>query len=189
MTPKQKVEALLRKTVAAGCPVGEVIAANELAVRLAIKYRIPSNELTWPALPTGYRWDGQSIVAVVAAPKSQSPHERHQARNAQAHAHSAAFAATPPPTPRAARTAPPPPRSPGAASKGWQPPKAGSMADIAWGLIKQHGGASAQAIASATGWQIHTVRGWVSIENKKRKASGLPPIQSTRVPNGPLYYI
>lgn len=164
MTPKEKVEALLRKTVAAGCPVGEVIAANEAAVKLAIKYRIPSNQLLWPALPAGYKWEGQNIIPVVApAPKPEpTPHQRHQARNAQAHAYTAAA------QPTGARV--------------------GSKAHLALQLISRPGGATIDSLVQATGWQPHSVRGWVSIQNRNRRASGQPPIKSGRSKGGNTTY-
>lgn len=150
MTPKQKVEALLRKTIAAGCPVGEVIAANELAVRLAIQYRIPSNELTWPELPKGYHWEGQLITS--DAPK-------------------------PAPAPKAA---PPQPKPTPAQAR-----KLGTKAALAWSLITRANGAHIGDLMSATGWQPHTVRGWVSLQNKA--CPGL--IKTTRSPTGPIYHV
>lgn len=180
MTPKQKVEALLRKTIAAGCPLGEVIAANELAVRLAIQYRIPSNELTWPALPAGHRWEGQHIVAV---PKPAPVHVTPKARvvNPQAAVYAAGaakynaqtFTAHPKPT---------------ASHKPSPNPLKGKAARV-WLLISLPGGELASNIAAEVGWQVHTVRGWVSIQNKARTAQGLPLIKTIRTAKGPLYHI
>lgn len=162
MTPTEKVEALLRKTVAAGCPVGEVIAANETAVRLAIKYHIPSTAIRWPGLPTGYRWEGQNVVPVVVAP---APQQTPKAR-----------VVWPKPA------APQPQRQPQA--------RAGTKAAMVLAALNTSIGTavSVDQIMAMTGWQPHTVRGWVSLQNKSRKVTGLPPIQSTRNRAGELVY-
>ncbi len=68
MTIDQKVRALLRKTVAAGCTPGEQVAATELARKLVAKHRLKDSDFTWPAHPPKKAAKGTARAPAVSKP-------------------------------------------------------------------------------------------------------------------------
>lgn len=74
----RKVRALVMKTVANGCTVGEAINAANLASRIITDRKLDPARINWPAPPTGYGWDGEpgrggKMVEQPAEPKAMKP--------------------------------------------------------------------------------------------------------------------
>ena len=55
----RKVRALVMKTVANGCTVGEAINAANLASRIITDRKLDPARINWPAPPAGYGWGGE----------------------------------------------------------------------------------------------------------------------------------
>jgi len=55
----RKVRALVAKTVANGCTVGEAVNAANLASTIITKQKLDPTRIVWPTPPTGYGWAGE----------------------------------------------------------------------------------------------------------------------------------
>jgi len=55
----RKVRALVMKTVATGCTVGEAVNAANLASKIIADHGLDPARIDWPTSPTGYGWDGE----------------------------------------------------------------------------------------------------------------------------------
>lgn len=158
-SPRDKVDALLAKTVANGCTRDEMIAAQQTARALCEKHGIDQRIITWPNIPD------QPSEAPSPEPTPAPTKPARKARNVAAKKDTKVKAKT---TKVKAK-----PKTDGAPRK--------TKAAQALEMMSSANGATAAALEAELGWQPHTLRGWASLQNKAwREAGDKRSIETTR---------
>jgi hypothetical protein len=137
----RKIQALLKKTVAAGCEPAEAASALSMASTITTKHKLDPANFTWPEPPAGYRWEGTAGRGgtIVETPVTSEP------------------------TPKAKR-----PRKP-ATPKIEPKPKKVTVGERVVAMLRRKQGATIAELMAELGVQAHSARALISVEARKKR--------------------